>query len=1177
MYVPLQIISAYSLLKSTISLHKLVKRAHQLGYRSLALTDLNVMYGSVEFYNLCQSYHIHPIIGLTLSISGNDQIILLAKNQAGYQNLMKLSTLVMTRPSRTVQLSQIRNHSTGLYVITTLGHVFSNLIESGRFSSADHYLNQLKKITNPELIRAGIGLNNPSYIRSFKKICRSNHVQAVALAPVKYLQSDDHFALRVLNSIHQDRPIPSPVKVYQNDLGRDWLKSERNMVNAFQEIGLTGACQATGNLAQSCQVQIKKRQARLPHFSDQNEHQSGYKSSAKYLLHLSQRGLVKRLNVKNYRDVPDPYQHRLWRELKVIHDMGFDDYFLIVWDIVRFIRKSHITTGDGRGSAAGSLVAYVLFITDVDPLKYHLLFERFLNRERAQMPDIDLDIPDDRRDEVLRYVHDKYSPGQVNPLTERVSQIITFDTMAAKQSLRDVGRSFGLKARQLNQWSQAVPRIPKVKLNQITNSEAIQTLCQAGTDENPNVRLNQLLFKTAQRIEGLPRHDSIHAAGLILCDQPLVKLSPLQTGSEQLLVTQYSKNYAEGVGLLKIDFLGLRNLTLLGNVLKLVHQYFDPHFNLRKINLEDPETLKLFQAGDTDGVFQFESSGIQQVLRKIKPDSFGIVAIVDALYRPGPIKNIDLFIKRRKQHQSVKYPSQSLKKVLAPTYGIIIYQEQVMLVAQIMGGFTLGEADILRRAMSKKNHSIMAKMQDKFLTGAKQKGFSASIAKRTFDYMNRFASYGFNKSHAVAYSKLAFQLAYLKVHYSPAFFAALLNSVAGNRQKIRRYLAGARRLGVRILPPDINLSSGDCTIWRGQLRLGLNFLRGISTELVRTIIENRQRDFVSLNQFIFRIYPYLLLTLKSSSLDFGQKNDNPIRILFPLIYSGALDSISKIKPTDQTFLPRSQLRSACYRVFHCIDVYYHRISKRHQSKATTQEQIYREIVINQREIQSGVNDFEALGLKISADPDRSGFDLQRKEYYYLNFNEIELFDPLIKPLRIISLGDLKHARGEVMIMVKINNVHSIHTKRGELMAFANGSDSFNQISLVFFPTAYRQFRQLLNQRLVLVIRGKVELRHGLQVIADQVWPAANLLSELNHRTYDWRKHCCFLRIKSPKDSTMNHLYQVITNSPGRYPIFIDQVWAHRKYLLNSKYSVNDHHTTQSKLIKLLGKRNVVFK
>ncbi|MBY7147413.1 DNA polymerase III subunit alpha, partial [Levilactobacillus brevis] len=455
---------------------------------------------------------------------------------------------------------------------------------------------------------------------------------------------------------------------------------------------------------------------------------------------------------------------------------------------------------------------------------------------------IDLDIPDNRREQVLQYVHDKYGH-------ERVAQIITFGTLAAKAALRDVGRVLGMAPYELSDWSAAIPAELHITLQRAYDQS--QRLRNLVADSSRN----QLLFATAQKLEGLPRHYSTHAAGIVLSQGPLRDLVPLQPGSEELLMTQYPKDTVEAVGLLKMDFLGLRNLSILANALALVKKQTGKIVDLNQIDLNDPATLKLFATGETNGVFQFESSGIKRVLRQLQPDSFELVAAVNALYRPGPMENIDTFIRRKNGQEPVTYPADALAPILGPTYGVLVYQEQVMQVASVMGGFTLGQADLLRRAMSKKKKQTMDAMQKQFVAGAQQRGYELAVAQRVFAYIDRFANYGFNRSHAVAYSKLAFQLAYLKAHYPAAFYAALMNSVINVGAKTKVYLTEAKRHGVTVLPPDINRSTAYFNLYHSAIIFGLSSIKGVRRDFLREVLAERHEHgpFKDLHQFLERI------------------------------------------------------------------------------------------------------------------------------------------------------------------------------------------------------------------------------------------------------------------------------------------------------------------------------------
>jgi len=536
------------------------------------------------------------------------------------------------------------------------------------------------------------------------------------------------------------------------------------------------AVENTNQIADDCNVEIEFKATELPEFTTPEG-----VTSIQFLHDLTTKGLKKRLN----NDVSSNYVQRLTYELGVIDKMGFSDYFLIVWDVIKHAHEVGIKTGPGRGSAAGSLVSYCLGITQVDPIKYDLLFERFLNPQRANMPDIDLDLPDDRRDEMVMYMHDKYG-------SDHMAQIITFGTLAAKMALRDISRTFSQTQFQISQWSNAIPRKLNITLkDSFDESSTLRNLVD-------NSRENQLIFKVAQRIEGIPRHYSTHAAGVILSKKPLTDIVAVQLEDDGINLTQQTKYNVESIGLLKIDFLGLKNLTILDKAIQAISKKYGREFVSEKIPLNDQKTLELFQRGATDGVFQFESDGIRSVLRQLRPTSFDDIVATNALYRPGPMQNISTFIARKHGQEPINYPDRSLEKVLKPTYGIIVYQEQVMQASSEMANFSLADADILRRAISKKNERLIEENRQKFVDGAVSQGHDKESAEKVYQYIEKFGNYGFNKSHAVAYSMIAFWLAYMKVHFPDVFFACLLNSNLNNETKVATYVQDAKDSHVKI-------------------------------------------------------------------------------------------------------------------------------------------------------------------------------------------------------------------------------------------------------------------------------------------------------------------------------------------------------------------------------------------
>lgn len=743
MFAPLQVISANSLLKSTLRIEDYVKRAADLGYQSLVLSDIDVMYGVLDFYHACQKYQIKPIFGLTLEFESDAKLLLIAKNNTGYHNLLKLSSLKMTTfkqelPDLEEFLKAVMTYSQDLFIISPAKE--SLLLKY--YEQAGAILERLKQ-TKTAGIYLGIDpLLSKQELLAIKLLAQQTQTALIAASAVHYLEPADYFEVKVLRAIGKAEKLGGGWNK-KNTLGKNYLKEIRQYHEEYQNLGLKKALDENARLCDLAQVTLAFPKTKLPHFKTPNG-----LSAKVYLQKLCQEGLRQRLIADQITETK-PYFDRLKQELAVIDAMGFDDYFLIVWDVTNYAHNNQIRIGPGRGSAAGSLVSYVLKITDVDPLRYGLLFERFLNPERAQMPDIDLDIPDAKRDQIIKYVHQKYGH-------EHMAQIITFGTLGARQAIRDVARVMGLTSFEIDEWSKALPHKFKLTLKEAyQESQKVKNLIA-------DSQRNEVLFKTALKLEGLPRHYSTHAAGVILSDEVLSDLIPVQLGTDQILLSQFAKDQVEEAGLLKIDFLGLRNLTILDNALKFVRNGYQEKLDLKQLSLDDPLTLRLFQAGQTNGVFQFESTGIKNVLRRLHPTSFEDVAAVNALYRPGPIGNIDEFIARKHGKHPVSYPEKSLRPILAKTYGIMVYQEQVMQVASAMGGFSLGEADLLRRAISKKDQLKIDKLQARFVMGAEKKGYTVASALEVYEYMKRFGNYGFNRSHAVAYSKMAFELAYLK-------------------------------------------------------------------------------------------------------------------------------------------------------------------------------------------------------------------------------------------------------------------------------------------------------------------------------------------------------------------------------------------------------------------------------
>lgn len=1114
-FVPLQVLSSYSLLKSTSQIKQLVASAKDRGYTALAITDENVLYGAFDFYNEAVKQGIKPLIGMTIVfpsevVADNDQrLVLIAKNYDGYRHLMKITTTIQTlERGETITLDQLSEWFHDLFVILPTDNDLYRLIQSGQADEARVYFEQLAKSVDEQSLLIGINPSVDAILRqTMMQLVTQLNTQLIGLSRVGYLNADDHFSVEVLRSIDRGNQMNQP-QMLASQQGEHYLKPVADIEREFQTVGLVDAVNLTQVIAGQANVKLESQDTILPKFENDKQ-----LDSFTYLKQLCIEGLKLRAIAPGF--TVDDYRNRLASELKIIHEMGFDDYFLIVGDVIAYAHQHDIITGPGRGSAAGSLVAYSLAITDVDPLQYNLLFERFLNPERVQMPDIDLDIPDDRREEILQYVHDKYGHG-------RVAQIITFGTLATKQVLRDVGRVFGLSQFEAAEWSKTIPQALHISLeDSYRQSLPLRNLVADNAK-------NQLIFETAKKLEGLPRHYSTHAAGIVLSQEKLEDLVPLQDGGDGMLMTQFAKDTVEAIGLLKIDFLGLRNLSILDHAVKLVQQT-NPEFALTQIELNDKKTLELFQNGDTNGVFQFESSGIKNVLTQLHPETFELIVAVNALYRPGPMENIDTFIKRKKGQEPVSYPDESLKDIVGVTYGILVYQEQVMQVASKMASFSYGEADLLRRAMSKKKQSVMDSMRSKFIHGAQDNGYTPEVAERIFDYIDQFANYGFNRSHAVAYSKLAFELAYIKAWYPAAFLISLLNTVNNDAAKIRMYMSEAQKHKVKVDGPNINVSEREFTMQDGHILFGLGDVKGLRRDMIRDVLESRVNDgpFTSLLNFVQR--------LDSK----WQKKE----LIEPLVYVGAFDGLGN---------NRAELAEALPKIIDSVELTGSSLS------------LF-------EELQPTISERKEFGLE-----QRLGFEEQYLGAY-LSGHPVSQFADAGMRLGVTPVAELAN-RASVKIFVFVTNVKVIRTKRGEQMAFVSGSDQTGSIEVTVFPNLYKRISALLEKNKILLVDGKVETERRLQVIANQIQDAKTVVVKSNQTKPPTVSKRWVLRIDAQHENqqTQQNLADFLVSEPGNIPVIIFEQRTDKKLIQPKERWIPDSVGIQSRLVEILGTDNVVL-
>lgn len=1020
-FIHLHVYSAYSLLNSTASVEKLVLDAKRKGFTSIALTDRNVMYGAVSFYKQCLKHGMKPIIGLTVDVLSERQkgeafpLVLLAKNQIGLQNLLKITSAVQTKSPVGIPVKWLKHYSQGLFAITPgiegeLEQAVMNEDEESIEQVLSLYLQLFGDSFYMSLQNHGQA-EEMELSERFMRISAKNGVKLVATNRVYYLNQEDSFSHECLIAIKNGQKLQD---VTHERLPSDqyYLKTPSEMAELFPQI--PDALQNTLKIAEACNVTIELKKTKLPKFPTGNE-----MSADALLQQLCWQGLAQR-----YREQTEEIKERLQYELDIIKKMQFSDYFLIVWDFIKFARESGILTGPGRGSAAGSLVAYTLYITDVDPIRHNLLFERFLNPERISMPDIDLDFPDHRRDEVIHYVAEKY--GQLH-----VAQIITFGTLAAKAALRDVGRVFGLSTKELDQLSRMIPQKPGINLRDAyQQSQGLRNFVNESSQ-------NKRLFQTALKLEGLPRHTSTHAAGIVISEDPLVNIIPIQKGQDDLYLTQYSMEHLEELGLLKIDFLGLRNLTLIENILVSIHRTTGVKCNIKNIPMDDQETYGLISSGRTTGIFQLESEGMRNVLTKLKPTHFEDIVAVNALYRPGPMENIPHFINRKHGVEKVVYPHPRLQPILENTYGVIVYQEQIMQIASVMAGFSLGEADLLRRAVSKKQKEVLDRERAHFIAGAQKLGYESGLAHSIYDLIVKFADYGFNRSHAVAYSMISYQLAYLKTHYPTHFMASLLTSVSGNEDKIGRYIGEMKQMEIPIFPPSINKSGYSFYPEKTGIRYSLAGIKGVGMVALREIFRARkEKTFTDLFDFCIRV---------------SQKAVNH-KTLESLVCSGSFDEFGE----DRAVLLAS------------IDV-----ALDHAALVKPMDGEEGSLFIN--------DEFSIRPKYTEVEPMREEDKLRlEKEVlgFYLSNHPVSVYEQWFQLLNTVPLYDYIGGSTFKRSIVYISEVKKIRTKKGEQMAFLTISDQSGEMEVVVFPNVLKTKDSLLQKGKMILIQGKVEIRNS---------------------------------------------------------------------------------------------------
>mgnify|MGYP000657408909 CR=1 FL=1 len=1118
-FIHLHVHSEYSILDGFLRVNELIKRVKEFKMPAVALTDHGGMYGIIPFYKRAKKEGIKPIIGVEMYFSPtsrfdkkgkedavNYHILLLAKNFKGYQNLTRLVSIghlegFYYKPR--IDMEVLKKYSEGLIVGTScLKGEIPSLILSGQYERAKKRVYAFKEIFGDDFY---IELQNhhlpeeERVIPELLRLAKETDTKYFASNDAHYLKKEDAKAHGILLCIQTQTTISNPDRLkFQTD--EFYLKSFEEMWELFKDI--PDAIHTTMEIAEKCEVEIPLGKSRLPKFPlPEGE------DAFSVLKKKCEEGIEEKFG----KETPE-IMERLTRELSVIKEMGFSDYFLIVSDFVSFAKRKGIRVGPGRGSAAGSLVSYLLGITEINPLQYNLLFERFLNPQRISLPDIDIDFSDERRDEVIEYVRKKYGE-------DRVAQIATFGRMEARGVIRDVGRVLGYSAKEMDRIAKLIPF--GMNFNDALVNEPLLKK-EMESDEN-----KRELFELSMKLEGLIRNFSTHAAGIVIGDTPLSDLVPLQFTKDKSVTTQYDKDVLEEMGLLKMDFLGLRTLTVIENALTLINREREENFEIEKIPLDDEKTFSLLREGKTIGVFQLESPGMRRVLTGVKPNTMEDIIAVLSLYRPGTIKSgqVDEFIKRK--HGVINYTSihPLLDEILKPTYGIIVYQEQVMQVAQKLAGYTLAEADLLRKAMGKKKKDIMAKLRDDFINRCINNGIEKEIAERVFNTIEKFAEYGFNKSHSTAYATISYQTAYLKAHYPKEFFTALLTSVSGNEDREADYIKEAESMGIKILPPDINKSDIYFKIEGDAIRFGFSAIKNVGENAAKIIVEEREKgEYRSFYDFLTRC--------KSGKIN--------KKVIESLIKAGAFDSLNP----DRVLLLEEL--------------------KGNEKK---KPMLFSEPVKKKKVSKGKILDWEkeAFGFYFSGHPLKNYIEKMRK-------NEI----------RISNLSEIESG-SNVKLLGAITSFRHYKTKRGDVVLKFVLEDESGKISIVAFNPVASQVENYLRKEGVIRIEGEYRIENDR--VSVRVLKVLEFLTkrELEEKLKDVEKRGFHLYLKLKRkninDEFLRSLHEFFEKHRGNDPVTIYLVLNGKRLEmeLEREHFIKVTPNVITELKKLIGEENFWYK
>jgi DNA polymerase III subunit alpha len=1119
----------YSLLDGAIQIKPLAKRTAELGMQACAITDHGNMFGAISFYQAMKAQGVKPIIGCEVYIArgsrkdragaagagekANFHLILLAKNLEGYRNLVRLTSKAYTEGfyyKPRIDRDLLAEHSKGLVALSAcMSGVPSAMLARDCFEDAAAAAVEFQEIMgkgNYYLEIQEHGLDAQKRIRKpLVELSKRTGVPLVATNDAHYLTPDDAVAHDILLCIGSGKTVKDPNRLRYGS-PYFYVRSPEEMWAIFgKEIPET--LTRTVEIAEMCDLQLPSGMNYLPNYPIP---QSDLGLSVdEYFEKVIREGYERRreqiwerqLGKGTLRHPLSDYQERISREITMIKRMGFAGYFLIVWDFIRYAKEHGIPVGPGRGSAAGSLVAYCLDITDVDPLQYDLLFERFLNPERVSMPDIDIDFCVRGRGEVINHVADLYG-------RDSVCQIITFGTMASKAAIKDVGRALDMPYAEVDRIAKMIP--PPIRGRNVSISQALEQVPELRKEVENNERVRELI-DLARRLEGCARHSSVHAAGVVISPEPLQELVPVAVSSKDELTTQYSMSDLEKTGMLKMDFLALTALTVISDCLKTIKQMLGAEVDWADVPLDDGETMRLFAEGRTEAVFQFESSGMQEICRKLKPKGLEDLAALNALYRPGPLDGgmVDDFIERHHGHKAVRYIVPEMKEILSNTYGILVYQEQIMQLAQKLAGYSLGEADLMRRAMGKKKREEMAIHEEKFINGAVERGIKREKAQQIFTLMAQFADYGFNRSHSVAYAYLAFQTAYLKAHFPEHFYASVLSNEIQDTAKVFKYSNELRGQGIRLLPPDVNESMAVFTPLKGAIRYGLAAIKGIGQSSVNAIIEARaEGKFRSFFNFIECV---------------AQGSINK-RVLESLVSTGAFDSLNAKQQ------PIAKFR-AC--LFQAVDTALARAARAQRNKSRGQNDLFA----------GAAHDHSS---EIVDEPLPEGASWTHTQLlaaekgalgFYISGHPLENYLEILTEFKSTTATELGHvpSGSKVYVGGLATNLQVRTTKTGNRFALMRLEDQTGGVKCVCWPEVFSKFEVNVQEDAPVLITGKVEVTDdgAATIIAEEV----TRLEEVLQR----KSRAVIVRLPGAKDGLLDKVFGILDSHRGDCEVMLDMI------------------------------------